>query len=177
MYLILCVLLSKECFYINKIKFLFNAFGLHSRSFPHVSGFGKPGRIMTIKPRWLHFSLCFFLSSIPPQERFSLCLRRGFISYMTYALPSCFSEPSSSPPLLLLFYPHCKARSFIIILSSHSVLDASHCLRHHWLSALVVGIKKESERRNGNVHSFLVVLTTLFHLLQIYSVEWENEYA
>ena len=105
-------------FLYAQIKFLVNAFGLRSRSFTHVSGLGKPSPIVTVKPRWLYFSVCFFFSSFPPWQIFPLCLKRSFISYMTHALPSCFSEPSSSSPLLLLlFYPHCKAGSFFINLS------------------------------------------------------------
>jgi hypothetical protein len=82
-------------------------------------------------------------------------LRRSSMSYMTYALPSCFMNP-------LLHLLCCCCCCFILIIRQAassstslppSLRDASHCLHHHWLSALVVGIKMESERGNGNVQS------------------------
>ena len=100
---------------------------------------------------------------------------------MTYALPSCFSEPSSSSPLLLLlFYPHCNAGSFFINLSLPH-LQFSVPLIFYVITVSVRWLSESSRNQSAEMEmcnlSILVVLTTLFHLLKIYSVEWEGEFA
>jgi hypothetical protein len=97
---------------------------------------------------------------------------------MTYTLPCCFSEPTSSPPLLLLFHSHCKAYSFFINLSPlQCAMSPIFCVITGSVDWLSESRRNQSAQMELCNHSFLVILTTLFHLLKIYSVEWEDEFC